>query len=411
MAFSLTFDYQGSQNMSLTICMVTNNYTPYSGGVVSSIKSLTDALRRQGHRVVIITLDFKGAETEDDVERVYCAGHFTYKNNPMTIPVGMRYQLRKLFCTYKPDIVHVHHPFLLGQAANIVARNLSIPVVFMHHSLYEQYVHYVPIPTWITRPMVRRIVRRFCNAVDRVIVPTPSIEHHLQSAAVTTPISVVPSGILSLFTPTKKGEDVLNRARRKQCRLLTVSRFAREKNIPWLLSMTKSLIDETPCFTLELIGYGAELSALQQYAYHTLGLSRQEVIFTERPSKQYLLNAYRDADIFVFASQTETQGLVLAEAMSQATPVIALEATGVDDIVVDGVNGYRVSNKDAMVKRINELASDPTLYRQVSNGAYETSRDYVPHHIAVRICEVYKKLLRQPKHDISSESTENTDSR
>ncbi len=372
----------------MKIIFVTNNYTPYSGGIVSSIESFSNELKHQGHQVIIITLDFTGIKTpEDSIIRLYCPIKFSYRNNPMAIPLFTKKQLRKLFLALKPDIVHVHHPFLLGQAARTIAKELGIPTVFTHHSQYDQYaLHYVPIfPKLISKIINNRVIK-FCQGVDHLIAPTLSINKELQSKGVTTKQSIVPSGVLPLF------ESLVYTIKHKQplFRLLCVSRFVSEKNIPFLFDVLKDLGQG---FTLTLIGFGVLYEELKSYAYKVLKFSSNQVHFIYQPPKMIIAQAYTKADLFIFSSLTETQGIVFAESMMAGTPIVALEAPGAKDCIKNGVNGYLVDSKESMVKAIKAIAHNPILHEQLQKGAWQEGQSYSRNHTTKKLITVYESML------------------
>src|SRR5579872_5996916 len=168
--------------MTLRIAMVTNNYTPYSGGVVNSINSHVQALQDLGHEILIITLDFLGSQHRDPpyVKRVPCPIKFIYKNNHMAVPWRADHHVLELLQEFKPSIIHSHHPALLGMSACHVARLLSIPVVFTYHTLYEDYAHYAPLPERMTRPVIKKVVHDYCCSVDGIIAPSEPIRQMLE---------------------------------------------------------------------------------------------------------------------------------------------------------------------------------------------------------------------------------------
>jgi glycosyltransferase involved in cell wall biosynthesis len=183
----------------MRIFFVTNNYTPYSGGVTQSIIADTNALRSQGHEVFIITLDFFKPQAQsapstqlrinsasatvdkaqENVIRVPCPIRFMYKNNYMAIPWRPTHVIKKLLQQYKPNIVHVHHPFLLGVSALHAARAYNTPCVFTYHTIYEDYAHYVPLPRQFTKKIIHAIVIHFCNKIDGIIAPSNAIKEYL----------------------------------------------------------------------------------------------------------------------------------------------------------------------------------------------------------------------------------------
>jgi len=371
----------------MRIFFVTNNYTPYSGGVISSITATTDALRAQGHEVFIITLDFLGAQQHADpdyVIRITCPIKFMYKKNHMAIPWRPTHTITQLLKQYSPDMVHVHHPFLLGVSALRAARRMNIPCVFTYHTLYEEYAHYVPIPNLCAKPLIRSTVKRFCNAVNGVIVPSSGVKEYLCTQNITTPTKIIPSALRSLFcTPDTKPTAIRNK---KHYELLVVSRFVPEKNIPFVFDVFKQLPNT---FTLTLVGYGTDYELLQQLAFNTLNLPPERVRFIHKPPIDDLLKYYRNADLFIFSSQTDTQGLVLAESMSQGLPVIALDGPGQRDIIINNYNGFIIENAHDAATKIISIATNAQLHDKLISGARATAQHYHTDFITQQLLDFY----------------------
>ncbi len=374
----------------LRILFVTNNYTPYSGGVVSSINAAIQELQQRGYKVFIITLDFLGKHCQDPyyVFRIPCPIKFTYKKNPMAIPFRVEHYIVTIIKKINPNIIHVHHPFLLGRVALRVAQKFSIPIVFTHHTMYDRYLYYIPLPQCITRWLVNSMVRNFCNAVDGVIVPSTAIKKILENRAVTKPIETIPSALLTVFV--SKELFIKKHQVSKPFQLLMVSRFRKEKNIPLILDVFKKLKGD---FSLTLAGYGQEDEHLQTYAYNTLQLPSDKVIFVRRPRKETLRDLYVDSDLFLFSSTTDTQGLVLAEAMASSTPVVAVDGPGQRDIIHQGINGFIVANKNEMKQKIEEIASNQKLHETLQMGAFKTAQRYKADQLIEKLLMFYRKII------------------
>ncbi len=373
----------------LNIAIVTNNYKPYSGGVVSSIDSYASNLRQLGYKVSIITLDFVKNDNlnEVDVFRIKCLIKFTYKNNPIAIPLRSYERLNSIIKFLKPDIVHSQHPFLLGQSALKVCKELNIPIVFTYHTRYDLYYHYIPLPKLITRSIAKKWSISYCNNIDGVIAPSESIYNFLKESKVKKPIQVIASGILPIF----ESNSFIEKKIKEPFHLLTVSRFVKEKNIYFLLDAFAKLDQNKFIFTL--IGYGAELENLKKYVYQKLNLSIEKVKFIEKPSKEVISSFYRNTNLFIFASFTETQGLVLAEAMSCSTPVVALDATGSRDIIKNGINGFLINSIDQMTEKIIEISKDSILYKKMQMEAWRTSQFYTSKSATQNLINFYNKII------------------
>ncbi|MEX0672160.1 MAG: glycosyltransferase [Candidatus Babeliales bacterium] len=389
------------KNSPLKIIFITNNYTPYSGGVVSSIDSFSQELRASGHEVYIITFDFDEQVSANDaahVFRIKTILKFQYLQKHMAIPWMASKAMTDIIRRINPDCIHLHHPFLLGKSGLKIARAENIPVIFTYHTLYDQYTHYLPLMgamAWV-KEIVRNQSIEFCNKVDHVIAPSETIKQYLKNHNVTKPISVVPSGILPIYINTTMPSKNLSFAAathttQPTIKLLTVCRFNTEKNIPFLLDVAHDIAQK---FSLSytLIGYGDELDMLQQYAYKKCGLTKEQVHFIIKPPKAIIAQAYQQADLFLYASQSETQGIVIAEAMAAGTPVIALEGPGIQDIIINGHNGYLIKNRQEMAHAIPSTLADPIQYQTLCKGAFATGQRYFPQECAKRLHAIYTSV-------------------
>lgn len=374
----------------MRILIVTNNYTPYSGGVVSSLNAVIPALQRAGHEVVLVAPQFLATHADDPtwVRRVPSLVRFTWHNNRMALPWRMKQNVSKIMQAFKPDVVHVQHPFLLGEVARTVAHAKGIRVVFTYHTLYESYAHYVPLPQPLVKKIITARVQRFCNKVDTVIAPSQGVRDALDARGVMSTVVVIPSPLQDLFlhqlSPQERNDGRLV--------LLTVGRFVPEKNMHAVLELYAQLPRER--FRLVLIGYGTLYESLQHYAYTTLKCSHSDVQFVHKPSQSVIAHWYANADIFLFTSQTDTQGLVLAEAMAGGLPVVALPGVGQQEIVRDGVNGYICASISDMREKLLLLAGNQEMLNVLSQGAKHTSKNYTSDKIVQDVVYLYQQLAK-----------------
>jgi glycosyltransferase involved in cell wall biosynthesis len=377
-----------SNQKKIKILFISNNYRPYSGGVVSALTILIDELIKRGHEVKLLTLDF-GVPCKDEsyVIRIPSAITFLHKGNHMAIPWRIKAFIKKLVSEFCPDIIHTHHPFLLGDVAQQIAHKNKIPLIFTYHTQYEEYAHYVPLlPQEVTTKTISFLVQRFCARTNLIISPTSSIKKQLQEVGIKNNIIVIPTPISDFFFANNRSAKKSDRFR-----LLTVSRFVPEKNLFFLLDMMRLL--DAKRFELVLVGYGSLYNELQTYAYNTCGFSSEQIIFLEKPAREVLIEQYRNADVFVFTSKTETQGLVLAEAMANHLPVIALNAPGSKDIVQSNVNGFLVDSANEMKEKIEKIAADVQLHSQLAEGASNTAQLYRAHRCLDDLITEYLQLI------------------
>lgn len=375
----------------MRIMHISNNYTPYSGGVVSSLNALLPALQQQGHEILLITLDFAVPNIIDPawVCRIPPFLTGTYKQNRIAVPFNAFLTIEQQIFSFNPDIIHVHHPFFLGSIGKSLAHKYDIACIFTYHTMYEQYAHYIPVPACITKPLIQKIVLSFCKDVDALVTPSHGIKQYLENNAIVTPAYVIPSPLQHhFFEPL---DNNIEKKRSTLFNLLYVGRFREEKNIVCLIDLFAQLDRSSHCLTL--VGYGDQESMLRKRAYDHYGFSQTEIVFVIKPDLQNLRQLYADADLFLFPSQTDTQGLVLAEAMAHGTPVVAFPGPGQEDIIQQGVNGFIVSNEDDMLKHIRMIKNDTNLLKSLSYNASITSQNFSQESIIASLVDVYRAVL------------------
>jgi 1,2-diacylglycerol 3-alpha-glucosyltransferase len=349
------------------IGLFTNNYLPFCGGVTVSVETLRVGLQARGHDVWTFAPRFPGApDTQPRVVRVPSVPAATYPEFALPIPWAPR--IRREATRLDLDVFHAHHPFLLGPAARRLARRMGRPLVFTYHTRYEKYAHYVPL----TRPLVEtaalRLSTRFAARADAVIAPSTLVRDHLRARGVTAPIAVVPTGVdLQRFCPAERA------AARHALGLppgdplvLYVGRLDREKSVDRVLLAFDRLAGTLPRAQLWLVGQGKETESLLRMASHLAAGPR--VHFAGVRAHDALASWYRAADLFLFASETETQGLVLAEAAACGLPAVAVTAPGCDEVVRDGETGILTkADPAALAEAAIGLLLDPD--RRAAMGA------------------------------------------
>lgn len=357
----------------MKIAMFTNTYLPHVGGVARSVKTLEDACRRQGHQVRVIAPEFKDAVESPDVLRVPAIQNFNGSDFSVQLPFPSI--IRDFIEEFQPDLIHSHHPFLLGDAALREAWKTHVPIIFTHHTLYERYTHYVPLDSPILKRVVIQLATGYCNLCDQIIAPSESIEKLLMERGVTTPIRSIPTGIdTGAFSA---GNGRLFRKKHgipQDAKVIGhVGRLAREKNLIFLGEAVAQCLKETPEAVFLVVGDGDAGGEILEM------LDARQVHAAGKLTGPALADAYAAMDWFVFASQTETQGLVLAEAMAAGKPVVALEGPGVREIVSDGENGHLLpggASAQEFAAVLSGLMHDPELSRRFAENARTTAANF-----------------------------------
>jgi len=236
-------------------------------------------------------------------------------------------------------------------------------------------------------------VKNYCKKVDGIIAPSSGIKQYLEQQKIKKPISVVPSCLQPVFSPAT--EFVSKRRKPNQpFHLLSVTRCSKEKNVFYLVDLIAALFRIDDRFKMTIIGYGPLWKPLQKYAYDECKLSAEQLSFIHRPVKEQIKKFYSDADLFVFSSHNDTQGLVLAEAMAGGTPVIAVDGAGQRDIIEQGKNGFIVENMDEMVQTICKLSYDAYKLECMSEHAWQTAHGYKTSHLTASLVKTYKQIVK-----------------
>jgi len=378
----------------MNIVMLTNTFTPHVGGVARSVVAFTTEYRRRGHRVLVVAPEFPGMpQDEIDVVRIPAIQNFNGSDFSVVLPVSGL--LVGVLDEFAPDIIHAHHPYLLGVTALRVARYRNLPLVFTHHTLYEEYTHYVPGDAPKLRRFIIEAAIRYANLSDQVFVPSESIMKLLRERGVATPITVVPTGVQAEHYAQGNGGRFRVAMGIPEDAFVVghLGRLAPEKNLEFLAEAVAAFLKTTSRAHFLVIGTGPSEVAIREI-FTREGLDARLHIAGVLEHEQ-LADALHAMNLFVFASKSETQGMVLTEAMAAGLPVIALDANGVREVVSDYRNGrllYGESIKD-IVSAMQWVAGLPAIhYRELERAAHETAEAFSMSHSADKALACYTNL-------------------
>jgi 1,2-diacylglycerol 3-alpha-glucosyltransferase len=359
----------------MNILILTNTFTPHVGGVARSVAAFTEEYRTRGHRVLVVAPEFPDMpQDEIDVVRIPAIQNFNASDFSVVLPIHP--PLSDTLDAFRPDIVHSQHPFLLGMTAVRIARRRGLPLVFTHHTLYERYTHYVPGDSPALKRFTIELATRYANLADQVFAPSESIRDLLLARGVVTPIAVVPTGVRLEHFAHGDGPAFRRRMGIPEDAFVVghLGRLAPEKNLEFLAQAVADFVGSHPRAHFMVIGSGPSETAMRdvfaraglEARLHVAGILKQ----------QALADALHAMDLFAFASTSETQGMVLTEAMAAGLPVVALDAPGVREVVRDRRNGRLLREAtsavfSAALQWVAALPSEPL--RDLKQAALETA--------------------------------------
>ncbi len=375
--------------------MVSDVYFPRVNGVSSSIETFRRSLAEEGIELRLVVPRYGDEPDEPGVFRVPGRRLPTDPEDRLASWGGMRRAARE--AAVDCDLVHIQTPFVAHYAGLAAARHHDIPVLATYHTLFEEYLQfYVPLlPAAWSRWAARRFSRDQCNAVDAVVVPSSAMAQRLRGYGVVAPLCVLPTGIpLARFA---WGNGAAFRAGRDlepdRPLALFVGRVAHEKNIGFLLEALVHAHRRCPEALLLITGEGPAMEDLRRQAAR-LGIAESVRFLGYLDRTTELPDCYAAADVFVFASRTETQGLVLLEAMAAGLPVIALSVMGTADILATA-GGALVPPDDpaAFGETLGAFLADKGAWGNYPEQALKTAQHWSDAAMAARLARFYREVI------------------
>ncbi len=360
----------------MNILLISDVYFPRVNGVSTSIRTFTQQLQKMGHSVHLIAPDY-GVTTEDEawITRVPARAIY-FDPEDKLMKYGEVLKLSAKLKAMQFDMLHIHTPFIAHYAGMKLAKTLKIPAVETYHTFFEDYLHhYLPwIPQFAARGLARLISKKQCNQVDAIVAPSQPMLDVLRGYGVNSLAEVIATGLQAhSFSPADGNAfRVKHGIALERPMMLYVGRVAHEKNIGFLLVVAKLLADVMPEALLVIAGEGPALPSLRaSVKAHNIENNVQFIGYLDRNTE--LNSCYKAADVFVFASKSETQGLVILEAMAQGTPVVAIAELGTASILIEG-QGALISteNESEFVQKVHSVLINPQRRQQLS----ETARHY-----------------------------------
>lgn len=369
----------------MRILFFTACYKPILNGVVFSILNYKKCLEKEGHKVLVVAPKYPGfIDVDNDILRLPSLFNPFLPQYPIFLPFGL--DLKKIE-KFQPDIIHAHHPFVIGGLAKRTAKKLKRPLVFTYHTQYEEYSRaYLGVLSFSVRLFLRYHLKSFIESCDGVTTPSLYMAQRLTKTGINQHIEVIPNGI---------EEDLFSFSKRippfKTLKLIFVGRLGKEKNVLFLIKTFQELLLKFPLTELILIGDGPlkrKIEKLRKKLPFPENLKIKGAVPHDAIPK-YLKKAH----LFVTASKTEVHPLTVLEAMATGLPVIGLKVGGVKDILSNGGGVFAEENEAGFSKKILSVVRNPTFYQRLSKEAHRVAIRYFSKKSTDKLISFYQKVL------------------
>lgn len=384
----------------MRVLFISDVYFPRVNGVSTSIATFRADLDRIGVQTVLVAPEYPGQKTDGDAGVVRVAGA-RVPGDPEDRRMRWSALTRALEAleTEPFDLVHIHTPFVAHYAGVRYARKRGLPCMATYHTFFEEYLHhYVPVlPRRIGRGLARAFTRSQCAAVRALVAPSEPLRQVLQDYGVSTPVHVIPTGLpVDRFLAGDPGAFRAQFGLPADRPLVTyVGRVAHEKNIDFLVRTFAHIRQAVPNAMLVIAGEGPAREPLRRLVSEcSLAADVSFVGYLDRGTS--LLDCYAAASVFVFASRTETQGLVLLEALAQGTPVVSTAELGTQSILAPACGALIAEEREVpFAAAVVRVLTDAGLRRSLSEQAKIYARGWTSATMAGRLSELYHAVCRR----------------
>ena len=397
----------------MKILFISDVYFPRINGVSTSIETFRHELRAHGHTVHLIAPDY--LTPSSDETGILRAPARRVPLDPEDRFMSFKWVMQHLdkFRSEQYDIIHIQTPFVAHYLGTKLSRLLNIPCIETYHTFFEEYLyHYVPL---VPKKLMRMVAKRFSlhqgNSLHGMVVPSHPMLHVLKNYGISTHAEVIPTGIepdsfvLGDRATFRKNYNIPQ----NRPVLLFVGRVAHEKNIGFLLKVVDQARKIIPDVLFVIAGEGPARESLMQDVKE-LGLSDNVMFIGYLDRHTELNNCYRSADIFIFASRTETQGLVLLEAMAQGVPVVSTAELGTRDVLMEGMGVWIAKEELAdFSEKVVKMLSNADLRKELGEAGRDYAHGWSASRQAKRMLDFYQAVLTSSglrKHSLELSSAE-----
>lgn len=377
----------------MKIGFFTDGYLPQTNGVTTSVYESAKELRRRGHEVFIIAPKYPGY-VDSDKNVIRLTSVEVNKKPEIRLSLNLPDKSLRRVLSLDLDIIHGHSGGTITLLGWEAASLKSIPFIATYHTLWNRYTHYFMKGKVVKPKMMEQVTKIFGNRINALIAPTKRVEEELRRYGVKKPITVIPSGIdVGKFRSAEKGFLRKKTGIMDGPLVLFVGRLGKEKSVDFLIKSFAKVLKEVPSSHFLIVGDGVEKNRLKALSSRLkLG---ESVRFLGEFDQAEMHKVYKDSDVFVFASTTETQGLIVPEALASGVPVVVVKDPAYEAIE-NGKNGFMVEkNEKDFAEKITLLLKDHKKREQMSKNAAETAKSFDVSLMVDKMEEAYYKIIDQ----------------
>jgi glycosyltransferase involved in cell wall biosynthesis len=378
----------------MKIGIFSDTFAPQINGVTTILLEVSKILKQMGQEPYLFVPQYSKDQPRANktIFRFPALKFIFHKESRFVLPFN-----KEASSVFKNlDIVYSHTPFGMGLVALHVMKKYNLPHVHTYHTHFTEYRHYLPPLLRPTRGGAIRIVRAFCNRCDAITAPSQSMKEEIISYGITKPVHLLTFGVdLEPFeAPMRINPREVHKISKDELLLLYAGRLGSEKNNMFLLRAFRLMLDrgkDKKKLKLLFAGDGQDRANLEHYTQE-LGLG-DHVIFPGYVERAKLVDYYRSADLFVFASKTETQGIVLTEAMAAGLPVVAVGAMGALDAVYDGETGILVQdNEQSFAQSVLDLLANEERYQTLKKNSKTKAYEISAQRSTAKLVKIFEEL-------------------
>ncbi|HEY6922104.1 MAG TPA: glycosyltransferase [Steroidobacteraceae bacterium] len=385
----------------MRVLFISDVYFPRVNGVSTSIRTFRQDLANCGVETLLVAPRYDADDSDDDGLLRVASGKVPRDPEDRRMRWGALTRALDTLPRDEFDLVHIHTPFIAHYAGARFAHRANLPCVATYHTFFEEYAHhYVPaMPKWLGRYLARAFTRSQCDDVQGLIAPSEPMRDVLLEYGVTTPIHVLPTGLAADRFAAGDGNRFRAQSGVPSDRpLMTyIGRVAHEKNIDFLIDVFTKVRQSIPRAMLVIAGEGPARESLR-HRVASLKLEADVLFAGYLDRNTALLDCYAAANVFAFASRTETQGLVLLEAMAQGAPVVSTAELGTRSILKPGSGALVVEEKlDEFAAVVVRVLGDENLQKELGERGRAYAKTWSSASMARRLADLYDTIRLAPK--------------